>query len=106
MLVLFKNLSLTKSLVGYLALFFLFSVIDNFEWFWMESILNYYCYYIIIIAIVIIIVIVIKNFSLVGIKVLQIVFRPKQLIKANCKPSRMKNLKNTFQQSFEFHNCW
>ena len=37
MLVFFKNLSLMEFHVRYLALFLLFSVIDNFEWFWMES---------------------------------------------------------------------
>ena len=37
MLVFFTNLSLTEFQVRYLALFLLFSVIDNFEWFWMES---------------------------------------------------------------------
>ena len=37
MLVFFTNLSLTEFQVRYSALFLLFSVIDNFEWFWMES---------------------------------------------------------------------
>ena len=37
MLVYFTNLSLMESLVRYLALFPLFLVIDDFEWFWMES---------------------------------------------------------------------
>ena len=37
MLVFFTNLSLTEFQVRYLALFLLFSVIDGFEWFWMES---------------------------------------------------------------------
>ena len=37
MLVFFTNLSLMKFQVRYLALFLLFSVIDGFEWFWMES---------------------------------------------------------------------
>ena len=37
MLVFFKNLSLMEFQVRYLALFLLFSVIDGFEWFWMES---------------------------------------------------------------------
>ena len=36
-LVFFTNLSLLKFFVGYLALFHLFLVIDNFEWFWMRS---------------------------------------------------------------------
>ena len=36
MLAYFTNLSLMKFQVRYLALF-LFSVIDSFEWFWMES---------------------------------------------------------------------
>ena len=36
MLVFFTNLSLKEFQVRYLALF-LFSVIDDFEWFWMES---------------------------------------------------------------------
>ena len=33
----FTNVSLIEFQVRYLALFLLFSVIDNFEWFWMES---------------------------------------------------------------------
>ena len=37
MLVFFTNLSLTEFQVRYSALFLLFSVIDDFEWFWMES---------------------------------------------------------------------
>ena len=37
MLVFFTNLSLMEFQVGYLALFLLFSVIEGFEWFWMES---------------------------------------------------------------------
>ena len=37
MLVFFTNLSLTGFQVRYLALFFLFSVIDDFGWFWMGS---------------------------------------------------------------------
>ena len=37
MLVFFTNLSLMEFQVRYLALFLLFSVIDSFEWFWMES---------------------------------------------------------------------
>ena len=37
MLVYFTNLTLMEFQVRYLALFLLFSVIDNFEWFWMES---------------------------------------------------------------------
>ena len=37
MLVFFTNLSLKEFQVRYLALFLLFSVIDDFEWFWMES---------------------------------------------------------------------
>ena len=37
MLVFFTNLSLMEFQVRYLALFFLFSVIDSFVWFWMES---------------------------------------------------------------------
>ena len=37
MTVYFSNLSLTELQVRYLALFLLFSVIDGFEWFWMES---------------------------------------------------------------------
>ena len=36
-LVYFTNLSLMEYQVRYLTLFFLFSVIDGFEWFWMES---------------------------------------------------------------------
>ena len=37
MLVFFTNLSLMEFQVRYLALFLLFSVIDSFVWFWMES---------------------------------------------------------------------
>ena len=37
MFVFFTNLSPKEFQVRYLALFLLFSVIDNFEWFWMES---------------------------------------------------------------------
>ena len=37
MLVFFTNLILMEFQVRYLALFLLFSVIDDFEWFWMES---------------------------------------------------------------------
>ena len=37
MLVFFTNLSLMEFQVRYLALFLLFSVIDDFEWFWMGS---------------------------------------------------------------------
>ena len=37
MQVFFTNLSLMEFQVRYLALFLLFSVIDGFEWFWMES---------------------------------------------------------------------
>ena len=37
MLVFFTNLSLMEFQVRSLALFLLFSVIDGFEWFWMES---------------------------------------------------------------------
>ena len=33
----FTDLSLLEFKVRYLALFRLFTVIDNFEWFWMES---------------------------------------------------------------------
>ena len=36
-LVFFTNLSLMEFQVRYLPLFLLFSVIDDFEWFWMES---------------------------------------------------------------------
>ena len=36
MLVFFTNLSRMEFQVRYSALFLLFSVIDNFEWFWME----------------------------------------------------------------------
>ena len=39
-------------------------------------------------------------------KILQIVFRPKKLIKANYKPSKMKVLKHNFQQSVKLHNYW
>ena len=37
MLVFFTNLCLMEFQVRYLALFLLLSVIDGFEWFWMES---------------------------------------------------------------------
>ena len=37
MLVYFTNLSLMEFQVRYLALFLLFSVIDNFKWFWMGN---------------------------------------------------------------------
>ena len=37
MLVFFTNLRLMKFQVEYLALFLFFSVIDSFDWFWMES---------------------------------------------------------------------
>ena len=37
MLVFFTNLSLMEFQVRYLALFLLFSVIDDFAWFWMKS---------------------------------------------------------------------
>ena len=37
MLVFFTNLSLMEFQVRYLVLFLFFSVIDGFEWFWMES---------------------------------------------------------------------
>ena len=38
MLVFFTNVSLMEFQVRYLALFHLFSVIDGFEWFWIECI--------------------------------------------------------------------
>ena len=37
MLVFFTNLSLMEFQVKYLALFLMFSVVDDFEWFWMKS---------------------------------------------------------------------
>ena len=37
MLVFFTNVSLMEFQVRYLALFLVFSEIDNFDWFWMES---------------------------------------------------------------------
>ena len=37
LLVFFTNLSLVEFQVRYLALFLFFSVIDDLEWFWMES---------------------------------------------------------------------
>ena len=40
MLVFFTNLSLMEFQVRYLALFLLFSVIDDFNWFWMEGLHN------------------------------------------------------------------
>ena len=58
----------------------------------------------------IIIIIIINNFFFVGMiqhfKMLQIVFTPEKLIKANCKPSKMKVLKDTFQQSFKIQIYW
>ena len=63
---------------------------------------------IIIIIIIVIIIVIINNFFFFRItqhlKALQIVFRLKKLIQANCKPSKMKALKDTFQQSFMLHN--
>ena len=51
-----------------------------------------------------------NNFFFIGIiqnfKILRIVFTPKKLIKGNYKPSKMKVLKYTFQQSFKPHNYW
>ena len=56
------------------------------------------------------IIIIINNFFFVGIiqhfKILQIVFRPKKLIKAHYKPSKMNVLKDTFQQSFKLYIYW
>ena len=56
------------------------------------------------------IIIIINNFFFVGIiqhfKMLQIVFTPEKLIKANYKPSKMKVLKDTFQQSFKLQIYW
>ena len=56
------------------------------------------------------VIITIDNFFFVDVmqhlKILQIVFRPKKLIKANYKASRMKVSKGTFRQSFKFHNYW
>ena len=61
-------------------------------------------------SIIIIIMIIINNFFFVVImqdlKILQIVFRPKKLIKPNYKPSKMKVLKDTFRPSFKLHNNW
>ena len=37
MLVFFTSLSLVEFQIRYLALFFLFSVIDGYKWFWMGS---------------------------------------------------------------------
>ena len=37
MVIYFTNLGLGEFQVRYLALFLLFSVVDGFEWFWMES---------------------------------------------------------------------
>ena len=37
MLILFTNLSIMEFQVRYLTLFCLFSVIDSFKWFWVES---------------------------------------------------------------------
>ena len=56
----------------------------------------------------IIVTIIINNLFFVSViqylKILKIVFRPKKLIKANYKPSKMKVLQDTFQQSFKLHN--
>ena len=61
-------------------------------------------------SITIIIIIIINNFFFVGIiqhfKILQIIFRPKKLIKAHYKPSKMNVLKDTFQQSFKLYIYW
>ena len=61
-------------------------------------------------SVTIIVIIVINNFFVVDIiqhfKILQIVFRPKKIIKANYKPSKIKVLKDTFQQSFTLHIYW
>ena len=61
-----------------------------------------------IFIIIIIIIIIYDNLFFVGIieylKIPQTVFRAKKLIKVNYKPSNMKFLKDTFQQSFKFHN--
>ena len=60
--------------------------------------------------IIIIITIIINNFVFVGriphFKILQTLFRPKELIKANYKPSKMKVLKDPFQQCFKLHIYW
>ena len=63
------------------------------------------------IIVIIIIIIIISNFFFVGIiqhfKILQDSFSSKKkLIKANYKPSKMKVLKDTFQQSFKLHIYW
>ena len=54
--------------------------------------------------------VIIKNLFFVDImqnfKILQIVFMPKTLYKANYKFSKMKVLKDTFQQSFKLHIYW
>ena len=60
--------------------------------------------YIIIIIVVVITTIIINNFFFVGImqyfKILQIVFTPKKLIKANYKPSKNESLKRYFSAEF------
>ena len=50
------------------------------------------------------IIIIINFFGIIHyLKILEIVFRTKKLIKANYKPNRMKVSNDTFQQSF--HKC-
>ena len=60
--------------------------------------------------IIIVNIIIVSNFFFVDMtqyfKILQIVFRPRKLIKVNYKPSEMKVLKETFQHSFKLHNYW
>ena len=52
--------------------------------------------------------ITINNFIFVEViqhlRMLEIVFTPKKLIKVNDKPSRMNISNDIFQQSFKFHN--
>ena len=52
--------------------------------------------------------ITINNFIFVEViqhlRMLEIVFTPKKLIKVNDKPSRMNVSKDIFQQSFKFHD--
>ena len=61
-------------------------------------------------SITIIVNIIISNFFFVGMtqhfKKLQIVFKPRKLIKANYKRRKMKVLKDTFQHNFKLHNYW
>ena len=107
-----KNLMITSCWkIVTLLLFFEFTT--NYYYYYYHHHHHYYYYIIIIIIIIIItiiIIIIINNFFFIGIiqhfKILQIAFKSKKIIKVNCKPSKTKALKDTFQQSFKLHNYW